>query len=149
MNDLGRVLVVQRLAGILLQMQPRDADLARGAVGELDLDLAFADDRVLVLADLIAGRQIGIEVVLAVEPADQVDVRVQPKPGAHRLRHAFAVDHRQHAGKRRIDEADLRVGRRAEIGRGAGEQFRLADHLGMDFQADHDFPGAGATLRIA
>ena len=48
--DVGfrRVLVVQRLAGILLQMQARDADLARCAVGQLDLDLALADDRVLV-----------------------------------------------------------------------------------------------------
>ena len=70
MYDLGRMLIVQRLAGVLLEMQARDADLARGTIGKLDLDLALADDRMLVLADLIAGRQIGIEVVLAVEPAD-------------------------------------------------------------------------------
>ena len=41
------MLVVQRLAGVLLQVQAGDADLFRGAVGEFDLDLALADDRVL------------------------------------------------------------------------------------------------------
>ena len=117
------MLIVQRLPRILLQMQPRDADRFGGAVGEFDLDLCRADDRVLVLADLIAGRQIGIEVVLAIEPADRVDMRVQPEAGAHRLGHAFAVDDRQHAGERRIDEADLRVRLGAEIGGGAGEQL--------------------------
>ena len=60
------------------------------AVGQFDLDFAGADDRMLVLADLIAGGQIGVEVVLPVEAADRVDVRVQAEAGAHRLRHAFA-----------------------------------------------------------
>ncbi len=30
------MLVVQALAGILLEMQPRDADIARRAVGQID-----------------------------------------------------------------------------------------------------------------
>ena len=34
----------------------------------------------------------------------------------------------------------------AEIGGGAGEQFGVADHLGVDFQADDDLPGAGAAF---
>ena len=62
------MLVVDRLAGVLLQMQALDADRDGFAIS-VDLDLAFADDRLLVLADLIALRQIGIEVVLAVEHA--------------------------------------------------------------------------------
>ena len=62
------MLVVDRLAGVLLQVQPLDADVQRLAV-DVDLDLALADDRLLVLADLIALRQVGIEVVLAVEHA--------------------------------------------------------------------------------
>ena len=63
----GRVLVVQRLAGVLLEMQALDADLHGLAIGHVDDDLALADDRRFVLADLIALRQIGIEIVLAVE----------------------------------------------------------------------------------
>ena len=44
-----------------------------------------ADDRLLVLRDLIAGRQVGVEVVLAVEDAEQVDLGVEPEPGLDRL----------------------------------------------------------------
>jgi hypothetical protein len=66
------MLVVHRLAGVLLQMQALDADLdvlelALAIRPERDHDLALADDRVLELADLVALRQVGIEVVLAVE----------------------------------------------------------------------------------
>ena len=61
------MLVVQRLAGVLLEMQPLDADGDGLAVRHVDRDLALADDRRLVLADLIALRQIGIEIVLPVE----------------------------------------------------------------------------------
>ena len=50
-------------------------------------------------------------------------------------------------GKAGIDEADLAVGFRAECGRRAAEQLGVADHLGMDLQADHDLPRAGAALK--
>ena len=68
---------------------------------------------------------------------------LRPEPGAHRLFHAFPIDHRQHAGHAGIDEADLGVGFGAEFGRGAGKQLGFGKHLGMDFHADHDFPLAG------
>ncbi len=61
------MLVVQRLAGVLLEMQPLDADGDGLAVREIDDHLALADDRRLVLADLVALRQVGIEIILAVE----------------------------------------------------------------------------------
>jgi hypothetical protein len=56
-----RVLVVQRLAGVLLEVQPLDADgLSFGdPSGQVDLDSPFADQRMLVLADLVALRQVG------------------------------------------------------------------------------------------
>jgi hypothetical protein len=40
-----------------------------GIAVDVDLDFALADNRVLVLRDLIALRQVGIEIVLAVEHA--------------------------------------------------------------------------------
>ena len=85
---------------------------------------ARADDRLLVLRDLIARRQVGIEVVLAVEHASEVDLGVEAEPGPDRLLDAMPVDHRQHAGKRRVDGRDLRVRLGPELGRGAGEQLR-------------------------
>ena len=137
------MLVVDRLAGVLLQVQPLDADSStRLAVGSVDLHLALADDRLLVLRDLIALRQVGIEVVLAVEHGDEVDLRVEPQARAHRLRDAGLVDHRQHARHGRIDERDVGVGLAAELGGGAGEQLGLGGDLGVHLQADHHLPVA-------
>ena len=138
------MLVVDRLAGVLLQMQPLDADVHRLAV-DVDLDLALADDRLLVLADLIALRQIRIEVVLAVEHAAQVDRGLEAEARAHRLRDAFLVDHRQHAGHRRVDQRDVGVGRAAELRRRAREQLGLGGDLGMHLHADDDLPVAGGA----
>ena len=140
------MLVVDRLAGVLFQVQAGDADDLGGAVGQFDLDLAGADDGVFELADLIARGQIGVKIVLPVEAADGVDMRVKPEPGAHGLGDALGVDHRQHTRKGCIDEADLAVGFGSERRRGAAEQFRLADHLSMDFEADHDLPQSGAAF---
>ena len=61
------MLVMHRLARILFEVQPRDADGLGGPVGQLDVDLAGADDRMRELADLIALRQVGVEIVLPVE----------------------------------------------------------------------------------
>jgi hypothetical protein len=47
---------------------------------------------------------------------------------------------------RRVDGADLAVRLGAERGRGAAEQLGLGDYLGVDFEADHDLPRAGAAL---
>jgi hypothetical protein len=54
-----RVHVVDRLARVLLQVQPLDAHDEGRAVVALHLDLALADDRLLELADLIAGGRSG------------------------------------------------------------------------------------------
>ena len=140
------MLVVQALAGVLLQMQPLDADGDALAAEQIDDDLALADDRALVLADLIALRQIGIEVVLAVEDRIEIDLRLQPEPGADGLRDAAFVDHRQHAGHGGIDQAHMGVGLAAELGRGAGEQLGVGGDLGMDLHADHHLPRAGRAF---
>ncbi len=102
------------------------------------------------LADLVPLRQIGVEVVLAVEPAVFVDLRFDCHPGAHRLADAFGVEHGQHPGHRRIDEADLRVGFRPESGARAREQLGVGSDLRMDLKADHDLPIArGAVDAVA
>ena len=103
--------VVHRLAGVLLEVDALDPHLARDPRPEVDDHLALADDRVVELADLVALRQVGVEVVLAVEAREAVDRRLQPEPGPHRLLDAEAVDHRQHPRHRRVDQADVGVRR--------------------------------------
>ena len=78
--------------------------------GRSTVTVALADDRLLVLRDLIALRQVRIEIVLPVEDAPEVDLRLEAEAGPHRLRDAFLVDHRQHARQRRIDQADMALG---------------------------------------
>ncbi len=115
--------VVQQLAGVLLQMQPLDADGRGLAAVELDDHLALADDRRLVLADLVALRRVRIEIVLPVEHRAQVDLCVQPQPGPDSLSDAFLVDDRQHARHRRVHQRHMAVRLAAERSGGAREQF--------------------------
>src|SRR5271170_3484022 len=141
-----RRLVVQGLAGVLLEMKPLDPDPDGMVGGEVDMDFPLADDRALVLGYLIALGQVGIEIILAVEGRTEIDPGLEPEAGAHRLSHAFAVDDRQHARHRRIDQRDMRVGLAAERRRSAGEQLRARRHLSVDLETDDHFPIARRAL---
>ena len=135
---------MHRFPRILFEMQAFDADPDLLLGRDVHQHLAFADDRKLELRDLVALRQVRIEVVLAVETRPAVDLRAQAEPGLHRLLDAVAVDHRQHAGEARVHEADLGVRRGAEAHGRAREQLGVAGHLGVDLQAHHHFPLARA-----
>src|SRR5207245_2951741 len=126
--------------------QPFDTDGHGFAVGQIDYDFALAHQWRLVLADLITRRQIGIEIVLAVEHRFQIDPRLEPEAGADRLLDALLVDYRQHAGHRRIDQRHVGIGLAAERGRRAGKEFRARGHLGMDLHADDHLPIAAGAL---
>ncbi len=54
-----------RLAGILFEMRARDADAFVIAVGVLNKEFTVLDDRQLILTDLVALGQIGIELIFA------------------------------------------------------------------------------------
>ncbi len=127
-------------------MQPLNTYRHTLAAGKIDDHLALADNRRFVLTDLIALRRIRIEIVFPVEHRAQVDLRVQPEPGADRLCHALLVDDGQHAGHGRVHQRDMIVRRTAEFGRCAREQFGIGSHLRVDFQADDHFPVAGGAL---
>src|SRR3954454_17039414 len=126
-------------------MQALDPHRDRLLRRHVDHDLALPDDRALVLADLVALGQVRVEIVLAVEGALQVDLGLEPEPGADRLAHALLVDDREHAGHRRIDKRNMAVRLSAEFGGRTGKQLRLARDLGMDLYADNDLPIAGRT----
>ena len=137
---------MQRFAGVLLEVQPLDADLNLFGRRDIYLDDALADDRAFVLRDLIALRQIRIEIILAIENGTQIDLRLKTQPRSDRLRDAFGVDHRQHPRHRGVDQRHIGVGLFAKLGRGAGEQLRARCDLRMDLEANHDLEIAGRAL---
>ena len=116
---------MDRLARILLQMQPLDPDNKGGAIVTLDLDLTLANDRVLELTDLIALRQVGIEIVLAVKPRPQIDLGIKTEASPHSLLDTVAIDHGQHAGHGRINQRDLLIRPCAKADRRAAEQLGM------------------------
>ncbi len=144
------MLVMHQLAGILLDMDALDADLlgvlVRILVVEADHQPSLADQRMVELADLITLRQIGVEIILAIEARPFVDLRVDRHAGAHRLADALAVRHRQHTRHCRIDQRHLRVGLGPERRRRTGEQLGIGGDLGVYLEADHDLPFAGRAV---
>ena len=74
---------------------------------EHDGERPFADDRLLVLADLIALRQIGIEIVLAREDRAARNRCADGESELDRHSHGFRVQHRQHPGVGEIDQTGL------------------------------------------
>ena len=136
------MLVVQRLAGILFEMEPLDADLT--------LPSAIA-------IETTPSPTIGCLYWVSGNPAANRDknsscdrtpivnlIALSPSPVRTACDAEF-VDYRQHSGHRSVNERDMVVGSAPELGRGAGEQLRLGKDLGMDLHADHDLPVAGAA----
>ena len=93
------MLIVHRLAGIRFQMEALDPHLLGFAAFQLEQDRSFANNWLVVLADLVAQRHIGVEVVLSGKNRPLIDLCLQTKTGAYRLLNAMGVDHGQHAGK--------------------------------------------------
>src|SRR5690349_11100821 len=113
-------------------MQALDADLAGRPVRHTEDKNPLADDRLIVLADLIALRQVGVEIVLSREDATLVDLGLEAKAALHGLLDAMFVEHRKHAGHSCVDERDLCIRATAEVGGSAREQLSLRYHLGVD-----------------
>src|SRR3546814_11439162 len=63
----------------------------------LDRQRTFTDKRMIKLRNLVTLRQIGIEIILAVEARPFVDLRLDRHAGTHRLADALAVRHRAHS----------------------------------------------------
>ena len=131
--------LVERLAGVLLEVRAGQLDDLLD-VADLDAHRAPDDDRQLVLADLVALREVGIEVVLAGEDRARADLRADGEAEADRAFDGAAVQHRQHAGQREVDDAGLRVRRGAERRGGGREDLRARRQLRVRLETDDDFP---------
>ncbi len=128
------------LAGILFEVDAADAHQALALRGE-DGEAAVPRQGLLVLRDLVALGQVGIEVVLAGEDAGGVDLAAQRQGDAQAVLDGALVDDGQDAGHAGADRADGDVGlRHGGIDDAAGaEHLRAGIQLGVDFQSDDGF----------
>ena len=143
----GGVLVVQRLAGILLEMQTLDADPHGLAVGHVDHDLALADDRRFVLADLIALRQIRIEIVLAVEHGPfRLIFAFSPSPVRTACRTHSSLITGSMPGMAASTSETCEFGSPPKAVDAPENNFGLRGDLRMHLHADDDLPVAGRAF---
>ncbi len=136
---------------VLLQVGARDADGDLRVLGRhRHHQPAVARQGQRVLADLVALRQVGVEVVLALEPNGiGLDVAVQGQPGEHDQLDRPAIDRWQRARHAQADRAHPRIRLVGAVRRGrcraGAEHLRLGPQLRVDLDADDRFV-VGACL---
>ena len=99
-------------------------------------DAAAGRERPLVLRNLVALRQVRIEVVLPREDRPRLHRAAERERRAHRQLDRASVEHRQRAGQAEADRAHVRVRRRAERRRTPAEDLGGGQQLRVDLEAD-------------
>src|SRR5262249_59743681 len=107
-----------------------------------DLDAAAVAQRLVVLRDLIALGQVGIEVVLAGEAREAADARADGEAEPDRQLDGLLVQDRQRSGQAEDRRVGLAVRRAAERRRRGREQLRRGRELDVALEADDGLPGA-------
>ena len=97
--------------------------------------------RLVVLGDLVALGQVGIEVVLAVEDRARRELGAEREADHQPEVHGAGVGHGQAAGQPQADRAGARVGRLAEGQLAAAEHLRGGRELHVDLEADDRLVG--------
>jgi hypothetical protein len=128
---------VDALAGVVLEMGSRDADAFPGAVRPHYVDMAVLGDGLVVLRNLVALRQVRIEVVLAREDGRLAHLAIQRQPRLHRHFHDAAIQHRQRAGHAEANRTDVGIGLGTETGGATTENLGLGGELDVHLKADH------------
>ena len=104
-----RVHVMYGFACVLFEVDTFHTDIAGRAVAKFNQDFAFAHNRVVQLGNLIALRQIWVEIVLAVKSREKVDLSFQAQTCPHGLCHTFLIDDGQHAGHACVHKGHVAV----------------------------------------
>ena len=145
---LNRPFMLQ-LAGVLFEVHSGDS-AAPGLAFDVELEATVTAEWQIVLRNLIALGQIGVEVVLAIELRELGDLAVQRECGTDGRLDRPPVDHWQGPRQPEADGARVRVGRRYEIvGRAPAEHLALRQHLGMDLEPHDDFVARGDRHQAA
>src|SRR5205085_11935207 len=109
----------------------RQADVFRAAI-DGDGEAAAQRQRTFVLRNLIALRQVRIEVVLAREDRKRLNVAAERERRLDRVIDRGAVEDRQRARHAEAHGAHVRVRRRTERGAAAAEDLRAGLQLRVD-----------------
>src|SRR3989338_4054212 len=116
---------MHRACGVFFEMHARYLDAVQ---------FSARDERVLVLRELVALRQVGIKIVLAVEFRVICEFCLESKPYPQNVPYSFRIDYGECAWMGHAYGADIHVGlRRVCVVLGA------AKHLGFGFQFCMDF----------
>src|SRR6185503_19000866 len=113
--DAPRFTEVDQLRGVLLEMDAMDSDVA---------EPALARQRDVVLTDLVALRQVGIEVVLAVKDRARGRLAAQRQGNLERVADRLLVGHRQSPRMPQTDRAGVRIRLVSERELAAAEHLR-------------------------
>ena len=133
---------VLQLAGVFFEMDAGNA-APPGLAFHVELEATVAAEWQIVLRDLVALGQIGIEVVLAVELRELRNLAIEGERGADGRLDRPSVDHGEGARESEADRAGVGIRRRRQVvGGAAAEHLALGQHLGVDLESDHDLvPG--------
>jgi hypothetical protein len=129
---------VHVLARILLHVDPLDPDMAALPVHR-DIQVPVLAERRLVLRDLIALRQIRVEVLLAGKDAPLDDSAAGRKRRTHGKLHRPRVGDGQRARQPEAHRTHVCVRCRAERRRAPAEQLALSEQLRVDLETDDRF----------
>src|ERR1019366_1161127 len=119
---------VDELRSVLLQVDAMDPHVAEPAT---------AAQRHVVLRDLVALRQVRVEVVLAVEQRALGDLAAERQPDHQPVVDRTLVDHRQGPRQAEADRAGVDVGLISERELATAEHLRARSQLDVDLQPDH------------
>src|SRR5439155_8553233 len=129
---------------VLLEVSAHDPDLD-AALGRRQRDRPVHAERLVVLGDLVALRQVGVEVVLAVEDGPAGDVTAERVAEQDRHLDRALVRHWQSPRMREADRARARVLRREVLELAAAEHLRPRLQVDVDLEPDDRLP-AHASL---
>jgi hypothetical protein len=139
--DAPRRARVDELGGVLLEVHAVDAHVAQVPAPAQGL---------VVLGDLVALGQVGIEVVLAVEDRPRGEVAAERQTDHQAVVDRLGVGDRQRPREAEADRAGARVRRLAEAQRAAAEHLRPGGELDVDLQPDDGLVGrVGGHARTA
>ena len=140
---IGGAHIVDVLAGVFFHVDTSNAHALLGAVFFHNFEPAVLADRVVVhrksarLGNLVALRQVRVEVVLAGPHRVQVDFAVQGEAQANCIFHRLLVRHGHGTRHTEADRANVLVRACVHFNFAATEHLCLSGKLAMDFETNN------------